>query len=101
MLKKGRIALASTLLMLVAALVAACGGGTPNTGNNNNNQKTLYNYQTPTTKGGTLVFSDWEFPDSTNPWFNTSVVGVEVGSALYGSPFTVTPDGKYLPDELA
>ena len=80
MLKKGRIALASTFLMLVAALVAACGGGTPTpTGNN---QKTLYNYQTPTTKGGSLIFSDWEFPDSTNSWFNTSVVGVEVGQAL-------------------
>jgi peptide/nickel transport system substrate-binding protein len=101
MLKKGRIALASTFLMLVAALVAACGGGTQNNNNNNNNQKTLYNYHTPTTKGGTLIYSDWEFPDSTNPWFNTSVVGVEVNQALYGGLFTVTPDGKYLPDELA
>jgi peptide/nickel transport system substrate-binding protein len=100
MLKKGRIALASTLLMLVAALVAACGGGTTQ-GSTTPPTKTIYNYHAPTTKGGTLIFSDWEFPDSTNPWFNTSVVGVEVGSALFGTPFTVTPDGKYLPDELA
>jgi peptide/nickel transport system substrate-binding protein len=100
MVKKGRIALASTLLMLVAALVAACGGGT--TQNNTTPQtKTIYNYKAPTTKGGTLIYSDWQFPDSTNPWFNTSVVGVELAQALYGGLFTVTPDGKYLPDELA
>ena len=99
MLKKGRIALASTFLMLVAAVVAAC--GTTTTPPNNNNQKTVYNYVTPTNKGGTVIFSDWEFPTSTNPWFNTSVVGVELSQALYGSLFTVTPDGKYLPDQLA
>ena len=101
MLKKGRIALASTFLMLVAALVAACGGAASNNPNTPPTTKTTYHYTTPTHKGGTIIFSDWEFPDSTNPWFNTSVVGVEVAQALYGGMFTVTPDGKYLPDELA
>ena len=101
MLKKGRIALASTFFMLVAALVVACGGNTSNPTSTTPNTKTTYHYTTPTQKGGTLIYSDWEFPDSTNPWFNTSVVGVELGQALYGSPFTVTPDGRYLPDELA
>jgi peptide/nickel transport system substrate-binding protein len=99
MLKKGRIALASTFLMLVAALVAAC--GSPSTTTTTPQTKAIYNYTTPTNKGGTAIYSDWQFPDSTNPWFNTSVVGVEVSQALYGGLFTVTPDGKYLPDELA
>src|SRR5579859_1855298 len=104
MLKKGRIAFASTFLMLVALVVAACGSsgstggtGTPTTGGNNANG---YKYTTPTSKGGTILMSDWEFPTSTNPWFNTSVVGVEVADGLYGSPYAVTSDGKFLPDEL-
>ncbi len=99
MLKKNRIALASTLLMLLAALVAACGGPTQN--NTTPQTKAIYHYAAPPTKGGTLIYSDWEFPDSTNPWFNTSVVGVELIQALWGGLFTVTPDGTYLPDELA
>ena len=100
MVKKGRLALGSTLLMLVAALVAACGStGTPNTAQPQT--KTTYRYTSPTTRGGTLIYSDWEFPSSTNYWFNTSVVGIELSSALWGQMFTVTPDGTYLPDELA
>jgi peptide/nickel transport system substrate-binding protein len=99
-LKKGRFTLASTLLMMFGLLVAGCGGGSSSNGNTNGNTVT-YNYQTPSHKGGTLLYSDWEFPTSTNPLFNTSVAGVEVSSALWGAPFAVTPDGKLLPDELA
>ena len=100
-MKKGRLALVSIALMLMAALVAAC-GSTPSTPTNSTSQqKSIYHYTSPTTRGGTLIYSDWEFPSSTNPWFNTSVVGTELSQALYGSLFTVTPDGTYLPDELA
>ncbi len=97
MLKKGRIAFASTFLMLLAAFVAACGGGgtTPPAQNN-----LTYKYQTPTSQGGTILYSDWQFPESTNPWFNTSVVGVEVGQALWAGPWVPTSDGVFLPDQL-
>jgi peptide/nickel transport system substrate-binding protein len=96
-LKKGRLALAPTLLMLLALVAAGCGGSSSN---NNTNGIGAYQYQQPTNKGGTLLYSDWEFPTSTNPLFNTSVAGVELSSALWGVPFAVTPGGKLLPDEL-
>jgi peptide/nickel transport system substrate-binding protein len=103
MLKKGRLAFASTFLVMVALLVNACGS----TSNNPNPTATSqggtpgYSYTKPDHTGGTILMSDWEFPDSTNPWFNTSVVGLEVGDGLWGSLFVVTSDGKFLPDELA
>ncbi len=102
MLKKGRLAFASTFLLMVALLVTACGTTTSNPTPTATAQGggSTYSYTKPDHTGGTLLMSDWEFPDSTNPWFNTSVVGVEVGDALWGSPFVVTSDGKFLPDEL-
>src|SRR5579871_515570 len=93
--KKGCIASTSTLLVLLGMLVASCTNNSPNT------QQLLYHYQTPANKGGTVLMSDWQFPDSTNPLFNTSVVGVELSNALWGSPYVNTPDGKLLPDQLA
>jgi peptide/nickel transport system substrate-binding protein len=95
--KKGRIAFGSTLLLLVSLLVAGCVSSSPNNGVN----QITYRYQTPTSKGGTVLMSDWEFPDSTNPLFNTSAVGMELSNALWGSPYVNTPDGVLLPDELA
>jgi peptide/nickel transport system substrate-binding protein len=97
MLKKGRLAFASTLLMLLAALVAACGQTTtPPT------EKKAYDYQAPTSaqKGGTVIFSDWQFPDSLNPLFAGLVVDYEVMGGLWAGPVTVTSDAKYVPDEL-
>ncbi len=99
-MKKGRIAFGTTLLMLLGILVAGCGSSSPSsTGSSSGNQAT-YQYTTPTNKGGTVLYSDWEFPSSTNPLFNTSVVGVELSNALWGAPFVNTPDGKLIPDEL-
>ncbi len=97
MLKKGRLAFASTLIVLLVMLLAACGGGEPpptNTG-----QQT-YNYQTPSNTGGTLIYSDWQFPASLNPWFATGVVDVELISATWGAPITITSDAKIAPDQL-
>jgi len=105
MLKKGRLAFASTFLLLVALAVTACGGGSGNTPTPPSSGQSAcggntYCYSKPDHTGGTILFSDWEFPTSTNPWFNTSVVGAEVAAGLYGAPFVVTSDGKFLPDEL-
>ncbi len=97
--KKGRRALASTLLMLLGILVAACGGSTSST-TPTQNQSGTYHYKTPTHKGGTILFSDWQFPDSTNPMFATAVVDYELINALWGSPFVIGPDGALMPDEL-
>jgi peptide/nickel transport system substrate-binding protein len=97
MLKKGRLAFATTLLMLLAAVVAACGQtqGPPT-------QAKPYDYQAPTSaqKGGTILFSDWEFPDSLNPLFATLVVDYEVMGGLWGGPTSITSDAKYIPDQL-
>ncbi|HEY7124301.1 MAG TPA: peptide ABC transporter substrate-binding protein [Ktedonobacterales bacterium] len=95
-MKHGRVALGATLLMLLATIMAACGN--PGTGPVVGQQQ--YNYQTPTHNGGTVVFSDWQFPDSTNPWFATSVVDFELIPALYGGPVTIGSDGNFLPDEV-
>ncbi len=96
MLKKGRIAFASTLLMLLAAFVAACGNPPSTT----QTQK-AYDYKAPTNdqKGGTLIFSDWQFPDSLNPLFSTLVVDAEINSGLWAGPTVITSDAKYIPDE--
>ena len=83
--------------MMVAMLIAACGNTTttpPAT------VQTSYNYKTPTHKGGSLLISDWQFPDSTNPLFTTTVVDVEVQEALWANPVTVTSDAKYAADQL-
>ncbi len=96
-MKHGRLAFAATVLMVLATIMAAC-GGQGNPGPVVGQQQ--YNYETPTHKGGTVVYSDWQFPDSTNPWFATSVVDFELIAALYGGPVTIGPDGKFLPDEL-
>jgi peptide/nickel transport system substrate-binding protein len=97
-LHKGRFALASTLLVL-SLLIAGCDNGNSSTTIGTSGPQS-YHYQTPPSKGGTILYSDWEFPTSTNPLFNTSVAGVELSSALWGQPYAVTPDGKLLPDEL-
>jgi peptide/nickel transport system substrate-binding protein len=95
MTKKGRVGVGATLLLIFSMLVTAC----DNSSNKDTNQIT-YHYQTPNNTGGTLLMADWQFPDSTNPLFNTSVVGTQLSNALWGSPFVNTPDGKLLPDEL-
>lgn len=94
MAKKGRIALGFTLLLVLGVLVASCDDSSKNT------NQPIYQYQAPTNKGGTVLMSDWQFPDSTNPLFNTSAVGMQLGNALWGSPYVNTPDGKLIPDEL-
>lgn len=100
MLKKSRMVLISSLLLLLSMVVAACGNGpTGGNGGTPTTQQT-YNYKNPSHKGGTVLFSDWQFPSSTNLWFNTDVVGTEVDSGLWGAPLAVTSDGKIIPDEL-
>src|SRR5215470_17761011 len=97
MLKKGRLAFATTLLMLLAAVVAACGNPAPT-----QTAAKAYNYTAPggNQKGGTVIFSDWQFVDSLNPLFAGTVVDGEVDAGLWAGPTTITSDAKYIPDEL-
>jgi peptide/nickel transport system substrate-binding protein len=95
--KKHHLVLAFTFLALLGIVMAACGGEAPTIPGG---QQATYNYTPPGQQGGTILMSDWQFPASTNPWFNTSVVGYEVGNALYGYPYVVSSDGKLLPDQL-
>jgi transcriptional regulator with XRE-family HTH domain len=59
-----------------------------------------YVYAQPTHKGGIITFSYTAFPDSTNPWFLGTVGDNELAEALWGNPYTISPTGKLLPDEL-
>lgn len=59
-----------------------------------------YVYACPTHRGGTITFSYTAFPDSTNPWFLSTVGDNELAEALWGNPYTISPTGKLLPDEL-
>jgi peptide/nickel transport system substrate-binding protein len=98
MLKKRRLIVASTLLALLGLLMAACGGTTsptPGTG-----PQSSYKYVTPPQKGGTLVYSDWQFPESVNPLFAASVVDTKLIDAIWGAPLVISSDAQYLPDEL-
>src|ERR1051326_9548891 len=56
MAKKGRVAVGATLLLVLGILVAGC----DNSSNKNNTQIT-YQYQSPSSTGGTLLMADWEF----------------------------------------
>ncbi|HEY7126661.1 MAG TPA: peptide ABC transporter substrate-binding protein [Ktedonobacterales bacterium] len=94
--KKGRLALASSLFLLIGILVAACGGD--DNGAATGNQ--TYKYTQPTHRGGTILWSDWQFPDSTNPWFLTVQVDANIAAGLWAAPLTVTSQATYVPDQL-
>ncbi len=96
MLKKRQIAIAASLVALLALLLAACGGD--NNGAATGNQ--TYSYTQPTHKGGTILWSDWEFPDSTNPWFLTVQVDANLAAGLWAAPLTITSQATYVPDQL-
>jgi peptide/nickel transport system substrate-binding protein len=94
---KARFSLAAVLLLALALVMAACSTGNVNVPTGSTG---AYQYTAPTHKGGTLVYSDWQFPDSTNTWFATSTVDFELITALYGAPVIIGPDGRFLADQL-
>src|SRR5262245_58922694 len=94
MLKKGRLVAAATFLMVLAGLLAACGSSIPIL------VVKTYDYHSPTSKGGTLLFSDWQAPDTLNPLFAGLVVDQEIIGGLWGNPVVVTSGANYIPDQL-
>jgi ABC-type transport system substrate-binding protein/tRNA A-37 threonylcarbamoyl transferase component Bud32 len=64
-------------------------------------QTTAYPYQTPTHKGGTLVYGSPYLVESTNPWFAAYTEDFDLINALWGAPLVIGPSGTYLPDQLA
>jgi peptide/nickel transport system substrate-binding protein len=95
MAKKGRLALASSIVLLITILVAACGDD-----NNAALGNQTYHYASPTHKGGTILWSDWQFPDSTNPWFLSVQVDASIAAGLWAAPLAVTSQAAYVPDQL-
>jgi ABC-type transport system substrate-binding protein/serine/threonine protein kinase len=59
-----------------------------------------YPYTVPTHKGGTLVLAAFGTLETNNPWFLHYTNEVSLADALWGGPLVISPDGKYLPDEL-
>lgn len=59
-----------------------------------------YAYAQPTHRGGTITFSGDSFPGASGPWFQGAPLEVELANALWGVPFTISPTGTLLPDEL-
>lgn len=101
---KGKAFLASFIGLLVMVL-AACGSTSTTTGNSGGYSFT-YNPTTPSSKGGTVVFGDWQAPDNLNPFLTTSVVSVEVYNALWDSCLVQLPDlslglNGYKPDQCS
>lgn len=86
---KGRALLAS-ILGVMMMILAACGStSTTATGSGYNFS---YTAASNPTKGGTVVFGDWQMADNLNPFLTTSVVSVEVYNALWDSCLVQLPD---------
>lgn len=94
-------------LLAILVLVAASSGlgywlklGPFGKGGTTTTPPPSYIYAQPTHQGGTITFSYTAFPDSTNPWFLSNVGDNELAEALWGNPYTISPTGTLLPDEL-
>ncbi len=93
--KKRSLVFACTVPLLLGILLAACGPTSEAP-----TSASPYKYTVPTTKGGTIIYSDWQFPDSLNVLFAGSVVDIEVLDAIFGVPLVVSSEGEFLPDQL-
>jgi len=98
--KPRRLALVASFAIVAAMVLAACGAAPSSKPVIQNLSVGTYKPTVPTTKGGTVLFSDWEFPDSLNPLFATSVVDYELIDAVWGGPIANNPSLKWIPDEL-
>lgn len=93
MLKKRVLPIAATLLLLAAFTLVAVKGTAATS-------SPFSSYRPPQHTGGTITYGDFQFPSSTNPWFNTLTVGQEVQDALWANPITTSSEGTYVPDQL-
>jgi len=93
----------ASFAVVASMLLAACGSAStskPNVQTNASVGNYSTEYKAPTNKGGTVLFSDWEFPDSLNPLFATVVVDYSVIDSIWSGPLINDPNLKWLPDEL-
>ena len=89
-LTKSRLALAS-MIGIVAMIVAACGS---NSSQNFRTSLGSYKYVTPS-KGGTIIYGDWQAPDGVNSadlLIGASVANTEVVSATFDGCIFQLPD---------
>jgi peptide/nickel transport system substrate-binding protein len=59
---------------------------------------TGYRAEAPVHRGGTLVFSDWEFPDTLNVLSATAEVDLRVGGLVFASLWKLDPALRAYPD---
>jgi peptide/nickel transport system substrate-binding protein len=99
--KSRGLGLLATAAVVATMILAACGSPSSSKSNvQTSSVASSYHASTPSSKGGTILFSDWQFPDSLNPLFATSVVDYELIDAVWGGPIVNASDLKWLPDEL-
>ncbi len=97
---KSRSVLAS-MIGVFALIVAACGTSSTSTtttaGSGQRYGNVPYSYTTPTHKGGTIVFGDWQTPDSANAissLLDPTVVNADVLNAMWDSCILQESDVK-------
>ncbi len=50
------------------------------------------------TPGGTVVIADWQIPDQMNPYYSNAFVNTQVFASTMKGLWTVSHDGKWVPD---
>jgi len=89
--------LIASLLGVASMAVAACGPSTStSTQGSGSTYSFTYSYKQPTTTGKTVVYGDWQSPDSgnliVNAFLDATVVDSELDSAIYDGCVVQLPD---------
>src|ERR1035437_8582158 len=59
---------------------------------------TTYKAVPATTTGGSIVLSEYQYPDTINPYYAQAETDIEVSGSMFDGLLSVTPDLKYVPD---
>jgi peptide/nickel transport system substrate-binding protein len=59
---------------------------------------TTYKAVPATTTGGSVVLSEYQYPDTINPYYAQAETDIEVSGSMFDGLLSVSPDLKYVPD---
>src|ERR1035437_1153607 len=59
---------------------------------------TTYKAVPATTTGGSIVLSEYQYPDTINPYYAQAETDIEVSGSMFDGLLSVSPDLKYVPD---